>query len=40
MSAEACAAFLRRVEDTVGLILFGAMLIVVLAQVFVRFLLY
>ena len=40
MSAEACVAFLRRVEDTVGLILFGAMLIVVLAQVFVRFLLY
>ena len=40
MSAEACAALLRRFEDAVGILLFGAMLIVVLAQVFVRFLLY
>jgi C4-dicarboxylate transporter DctQ subunit len=40
VSAEACAALLRRFEDAVGILLFGAMLIVVLAQVFVRFLLY
>ena len=38
--AEACAAVLRRFEDAVGILLFSAMLIVVLAQVFVRFLLY
>lgn len=37
---EVWAARLRRLEDAVGIVLFSAMLVVVLAQVLVRFLLY
>jgi TRAP-type C4-dicarboxylate transport system permease small subunit len=34
------AAAVRQLEDTIGIVLFAAMLVVVVAQVFVRFLLY
>jgi TRAP-type C4-dicarboxylate transport system permease small subunit len=40
LHVERWAAALRRLEDVIGIVLFGAMLLVVLAQVFVRFLLY